>query len=150
MSTPISADVAVIGSGIAGALMASRLASAGIKVLILEAGDTVDRVTAVKTFQQALAKVPESAYPPVPEAMHPVSDRLTQWYRQSGPELFKSTYLKVLGGTTWHWLGSCPRFVPSDFLLHSRFGRGVDWPISYNTLGARAVEDFRPSGALDR
>ena len=134
MSTFVSADVAVIGSGVAGALMASRLASAGVKVVVLEAGDAVDRVAAVKTFQQALVKVPECAYPPVPEAMHPVSDQLDRWYRQSGPELFKSTYLKVLGGTTWHWLGSCPRFVPSDFQLRTRFGRGVDWPISYDTL----------------
>lgn len=134
MSETIVTDVVIIGSGIAGALMASRLAGAGVSVIILEAGDAVDRGNAVQTFHQALEKVPESAYPPIPEAMHPVSNQLTQWYRQSGPELFKSTYLKVLGGTTWHWLGSCPRFLPSDFRLQSQFGRGVDWPISYDTL----------------
>ncbi len=134
MSETITTDVVIIGSGIAGALMASRLAGAGVRVLILEAGDTVDRGRAVQTFQQAVEKVPESAYPPVSEAMHPVSNKLTQWYRQGGAELFKSTYLKVMGGTTWHWLGSCPRFIPSDFRLKTQFGRGVDWPISYDTL----------------
>lgn len=134
MSETITTDVVIIGAGVAGALMASRLASAGVRVVILEAGDTVDRGRAVQTFQQAVEKVPESAYPRISEAMHPVSNDLTQWYRQSGPELFKSTYLKVMGGTTWHWLGSCPRFIPSDFQLETRFGRGVDWPISYDTL----------------
>ncbi|MFT0849521.1 GMC family oxidoreductase [Achromobacter sp. F4_2707] len=134
MSSTIATEVVVIGSGVAGALIASRLASAGVRVVVLEAGGEVDRATAVQTFHQALVKVPECAYPPVPEAMHPVTDRLTQWYRQSGPEQFKSTYLKVLGGTTWHWLGSCPRLLPSDFRLRTQFGRGVDWPISYDTL----------------
>ena len=134
MSATIVTDVVIIGSGVAGALMASRLATAGVRVVILEAGDTVDRGQAVQVFHQAVEKVPECAYPPRPEAMHPVSNNLTQWYRQGGPELFKSTYLKVLGGTTWHWLGSCPRFIPSDFRLKSRFGRGVDWPISYDIL----------------
>lgn len=152
MSTPISTEVVVIGSGVAGALIASRLASAGVRVVILEAGGEVDRATAVQTFQQALVKVPECAYPPVPEAMHPVTDQLTQWYRQSGPELFKSTYLKVLGGTTWHWLGSCPRLLPSDFQLHTQFGRGVDWPISYDTLESyylRAENELGVAGDSD-
>lgn len=134
MSETMTADVVIIGSGVAGALVASRLAGAGWRVIILEAGDAVDRANAVQAFQQAVVKVPESAYPPVPAAMHPVSNGQTQWYRQSGSERFKSTYLKVLGGTTWHWLGSCPRFIPADFRLKTQYGRGVDWPISYGTL----------------
>ncbi|NLZ11023.1 MAG: GMC family oxidoreductase [Alcaligenaceae bacterium] len=130
----VSTDVAIIGSGVAGSLIASRLAQAGLRVCILEAGAVVDRATAVQTFHKALIKVPECAYPPRAEAMHPVTDQLTHWYRQSGPDLFKSTYLKVLGGTTWHWLGSCPRLIPSDFQLNTKFGRAVDWPITYDTL----------------
>jgi choline dehydrogenase-like flavoprotein len=53
---------------------------------------------------------------------------------QDGPDLFKSTYLRVVGGTTWHWLGTTIRLLPSDFRLNTEFGVGVDWPISYADL----------------
>lgn len=134
MTDILTADVVVVGSGVAGALLAATLAEAGVAVLILEAGADVDRNQAVRHFQQALVKVPECAYPTTPQAMHPVSDQPGAWYVQAGPTAFQSTYLKVVGGTTWHWLGSCPRFLPSDFAMQSRFGRAVDWPLSYDTL----------------
>ena len=79
-------------------------------------------------------RVPECPYPPSPEANHPVSNDPDYWYRQVGPNKFKSTYLKVVGGTTWHWLGTCLRFVPNDFRLRTAHGRGLDWPISYHEL----------------
>ncbi len=134
MTTPFSADVLVVGSGVAGALVAAKLAATGAKVCIMEAGAPVNRPEAVQTYWKALIKVPESAYPPVPQAMHPLTHEPKGWYQQSGPDLFKSTYLKRVGGTTWHWLGTCLRLLPSDFALHTRFGRGVDWPISYAEL----------------
>ncbi len=134
MTTPLSADVLIVGSGVAGALVAAKLAADGVKVCIMEAGAPVNRADAVQTYWKALIKVPESAYPPVPQAMHPLTHEPKGWYQQSGPDLFKSTYLKVVGGTTWHWLGTCLRLLPSDFVLRKRFGRGVDWPISYAQL----------------
>lgn len=134
MAEDISADVVVVGSGIAGALLAAGLASAGIKVAILEAGERVDRAAATTRFWNALIKVPECPYPSSSQAMHPVSDDPDYWYRQAGPDKFKSTYLKVVGGTTWHWLGTCLRLLPNDFRLKSAYGRGVDWPISYTEL----------------
>src|SRR5947207_2573564 len=109
----IAADVIIIGSGISGALMAARLADQGIKVAILEAGQKIDRTEAVTRYWNAVIKVPECPYPPTPEAMHPVSDNLDNWYRQTGPDKFASTYIKVVGGTTWHWLGTCLRLVPN-------------------------------------
>jgi len=75
-----------------------------------------------------------SAHPPGPEAEHPISNDPDYWYRQTGPDKFKSTYLKVVVGTTWHWLGTCLRFVPNDFRLSSVYGRGVHWPIAYDEL----------------
>lgn len=134
MSEVHDTDVAVIGSGVAGALIASHLAAQGLKVTILEAGDEVDRSAAVDRYWSAAIKVPECPYPPVPQAMHPVSDNLDFWYQQEGPDKFASTYIKTVGGTTWHWLGTALRFVPSDFQLRTRFGQGVDWPIDYATL----------------
>jgi choline dehydrogenase-like flavoprotein len=134
MTDVIEADVVVIGSGVAGALMAARLAQAGIRVAILEAGDEVDRATALDRFLRAPIKVPESAYPPVAEAPHPVAHRLGDWYLQAGPDAFSSTYLKVVGGTTWHWLGTALRFLPEDFRLRTAYGVGLDWPFGHDEL----------------
>jgi glucose dehydrogenase len=149
MSYTLTADVAIIGSGVAGALIAAHLAERGFKVTILEAGEEVDRSAAVDRYWAAAIKVPECPYPPVPQAMHPVSDNLSFWYQQSGTDKFASTYIKTVGGTTWHWLGTALRMVPADFELRKRFGRGEDWPISYATLSAyydRAERELGVSG----
>lgn len=134
MAADISADVIIVGSGISGALMGARLTASGVKVAILEAGSSVDRSMAVENFWNAVIKVPECPYPPTPQAMHPISSDMDFWYKQVGTDKFQSTYLKQVGGTTWHWLGTCLRFLPRDFSLKSSYGRGVDWPISYNEL----------------
>ena len=134
MADEITADVVIVGSGIAGALTAARLAAAGVTVAILEAGAPVDRADTTQRYRDALIKVPESPYPAVPEAMRPVTNDPDFWYRQQGPDKFKSTYLKAVGGTTWHWLGTCLRFLPNDFHLASAYGRGHDWPVTYSEL----------------
>lgn len=129
-----SAEVVIIGAGISGGLIASRLATAGVKVLVLEAGPRVNRDDAVELYRRAAIKVPECAYPNTPYAPHPASDAPDAYYVQDGPALFGSTYLRQVGGTTWHWLGTVFRFVPDDFRLKTRFGVGVDWPIRYEDL----------------
>ena len=132
--TEIAADVVIVGAGIAGALLAKRLAEAGVYVALLEAGPRIDRAAALRQFVDAPAKTPESPYPATPEADHPLTLDLDHWYRQSGPDKFRSTYLKAVGGTTWHWLGTCIRFLPNDFRLRSVYGQGQDWPIDYAEL----------------
>lgn len=130
----MNADVVIVGSGVAGALVADRLARAGVSVLMLEAGPPVQRGVAMKTFWEALARTPESPYPDVPYAPRPVVTNLQDYYVQEGPDLFKSTYERRVGGTTWHWLGTAMRHRPADFRLRSRYGVGVDWPLSYEDL----------------
>ncbi len=143
-------DVVVVGSGVAGALVAWQLARAGASVTVLEAGPRIDRDAAVETFRLAAAKVPESPYPNTAHAPRPsvldIGIPGTGYFIQDGPEPFGSTYERIVGGTTWHWLGSTPRLLPSDFRMQSTFGVGVDWPISYADLEPWYVRAERAMG----
>ena len=141
-----TADVVIVGSGVAGALVAARLAGSGISVLILEAGPRVSRDQAFDQFTRALVKVPTSPYPNAPYAPHPVEGLEDTYYVQNGPDVFGAAYLRQVGGTTWHWLGTTLRMVPDDFRLRSRFGVGVDWPISYDDLEPWYCEAERALG----
>jgi choline dehydrogenase-like flavoprotein len=60
------------------------------------------------------------------------------YMQQTGQYAFGSTYERVAGGTTKHWLGTCLRFIPDDFVVMSKYKPPVpgayDWPIGYNDL----------------
>jgi choline dehydrogenase-like flavoprotein len=133
-------DVVIIGSGACGAIAAYELSKLGRQVLILEAGETgPDRIELVGTFARAIRKTPGSPYlgragdakapSPEPDAAA-YYDNVTD----ESPETLRSTYLRRVGGSTWHFLGNVPRFVPADFRLKTTYARGVDWPISYDDL----------------
>ncbi len=128
------ADVVIVGAGVAGLLAAWRLAAAGVRVLVLESGPRVNRAEAVETYRQAVVKTPESPYPDVPYAPRPALAALDDYYVHVGPAKFQSNYERRVGGTTWHWLGTCLRHIPSDFAMFSRYGVAADWPLTYDDL----------------
>jgi glucose dehydrogenase len=131
----ISTDVIVVGSGIAGALVATGLARHGVKVVMIEAGPRVNRGEAVGKQQASLNRdVPEAPYPRESYAPSPATLNPKNYLVQKGPELFGSTYERLVGGTTWHWLGTSLRLMPNDFRMKTKYGIGVDWPISYKEL----------------
>jgi choline dehydrogenase-like flavoprotein len=154
-------DVVIVGSGIAGALIAKVLATAGRKVLIIEAGEQMppDINGYMNRFLNSISKVPESPYTPElfdanglvnprnVNAGRPTvlslgpRNRFGDWKDpkqsyliQQGPLPFASTYERINGGTSRHWLGTSLRFLPSDFEMKTRFNRFVDWPIKYDRL----------------
>lgn len=45
-----------------------------------------------------------------------------------------STYERMVGGTTWHWLGTSLRLLPSDIQTRTNYQYGTDWPIPYVEL----------------
>jgi glucose dehydrogenase len=166
----IKCDVAIVGSGFAGALIANELSQHGISVVILEAGPgiTPNINDSMRRFYKASVKVPESAYPPdlfvdpVNQAAgRPTSVMLstTSWKDgkqsyliQKGPRPFTSTYERVAGGTS-HWLGTSLRLVPRDFTMKTSYGKGQsnfpfpDWPKaitpqSLNSCYARAEAEL--------
>ena len=154
----IKCDVAIVGSGFAGALIANELSQRGIKVVVLEAGEGIrpNINDYMKRFYKADAKVPESPFPPkfqdtdgklldpaVVAAGRPTvlstlastwQDPKQSYLLQDGKRRpFMSTYERVAGGTS-HWLGTSLRFVPRDFTMKTSYGKNQssfplpDWP----------------------
>ena len=135
MDSEYNADVVIVGGGIAGALMALELAKSNANVLIIEAGDRIDRSKAIANYMNTPGRNNDTPYSPISKsAPYPSMMNPNEYYIQTGPDQFQSTYIKALGGTTWHWLGTALRFVPNDFKMKSIYGVGVDWPIGYNDL----------------
>lgn len=163
VESSITCDVAIVGSGFAGSLIANELSKKGIKVVILEAGPGAlpNFNDYMKSFYEATAKVPESPYPPAVfdskgEFRDPATvtvgrpssltlgpstwkDTKISYLDQTGKHPFKSTYERLAGGTS-HWMGLTPRLVPNDFLMNTAYGNGQqdfpgpDWPIKYEDV----------------
>ena len=135
-------DVVIVGAGVNGALIAKRLTQAGLRVLVLEAGPATawsfgDYTAHLNHFFEASGKNPESAWPPAGNAPQPDTADVRSgdgYFVQLGPDKYGSSYTRLLGGSTLHWLGVCLRMLPEDFELRTRYGVGRDWPIGYADL----------------
>ncbi|MHC1479373.1 GMC family oxidoreductase [Frateuria aurantia] len=131
-----SAEVVIIGAGVAGSMAAYKMAQAGIDVLVLESGPELDRDQIVENFRNSPLKGDfMDPYPEKPWAPQPKFQPLDNGYLiQKGPSPYQAMYLRGVGGTTWHWAGEIFRLLPNDFRLKSLYGVGRDWPISYDDL----------------
>ena len=151
-------DVIVIGSGVAGAVTAWKLSELGsYRILILEAGDNGisngQRVQFHHTMDtQGNRGDPFAPYkdlmsrkfaPAAEGSQRELDDQRNDPnnYYDYPTEItaktndpFKASYNRMVGGSTWTWRGNTPRFIPSDFRLHRRFGVGRDWPLDYDDL----------------
>ena len=142
-------DVVIVGAGFAGAILAKQLAAQKKRVLVLEAGIYTPPTNEAYqkflfNFYGQIFKVPDSPYPRVPNANQadglditacsPEKPDTNGYLVQMGPQPFGSDYVRRMGGTSLHWLGVCFRMLPNDFRLSSKYGRGVDWPMSYDDL----------------
>ena len=136
-------DVLIAGAGIAGALIGHQLSRAGVAVTFVDAGDRAYFDTAtgadqrgdlVRRFFAAPVKTTNSAFPNLAAAPSPDEGALNAYFVERGPAPFQSTYLRMVGGTTYHWLGTALRYTPGTFAERSRYGRGADWPFGYDEL----------------
>jgi choline dehydrogenase-like flavoprotein len=139
-------DVAIVGAGVAGAILGARLAAAHKKVVILEHGpnwkstDLVSSQIWSRRIKWGGARVEQSG-------KNPVGYNFNMGWGS--------------GGSAIHHYAQWPRLHPEDFRSKTLFGRGVDWPISYEDLqpyydrvqeqvgvsGDAAREPWRPPGA---
>lgn len=125
-ASEISADVCVLGGGIAGMLLAERLLDRGRRVLIVERGTAMTTVERLKQgshadplpFNRSPIRLPQEDPPP------------------RGPRTrYDRTYpfwpVYNLGGCSNNYFGNLPRFHPSHFDQEAFGGANRRWPIRY-------------------
>lgn len=113
-------DAIVIGTGAGGAPLLSRLAKAGLKVVALEAGKLWDPQTDFATDEREQSKLFWNF-----ERLSAGEDPVSFGRNNSGIGV---------GGSTLHYTAYTPRPLPDGFHLHSDFGVGYNWPITYYDL----------------
>jgi choline dehydrogenase-like flavoprotein len=154
-------QVAIIGSGPGGAAIAWSLASAGVKVTILEAGPRYQpradyRLHLPDWEQQHFPEKVSSQGRQTHAPLQPLEKRwdvLRSWNHLSGNLIRGSTrhfsgysHVVGVGGTTLHYAGESHRLHPAAMKMHSRFGVAADWPFDYDELEPFYVEAERGIG----
>jgi choline dehydrogenase-like flavoprotein len=113
-------DLVIVGAGAGGSVLAQRLARAGWRIVILEAGP----------FWH-----PDEDWVSDEAGSHKLYWTQKRIIGGSDPqELGKNNSGRGVGGSMVHYAGYTPRFHPSDFETFSRDRVGADWPISYADL----------------
>ncbi len=139
-------DAIVVGSGASGSNFAARLAEGGKRVVILEAGPARTAADLVSSTLYA-RRVKWTGPQVIDEGRNPVGF------------VFNSGF--GTGGSAMHHYAVWPRLHAEDFQMHSRYGRGLDWPLGYDDLapyydevqaeagvaGDATKEVWRPPGA---
>jgi choline dehydrogenase-like flavoprotein len=113
-------DLVVVGAGAGGSVLAQRLVRRGWKVVVLEKGPFWDPDHDWVSDEKGSA------------GLYWTDNRII-----SGGDpidLGKNNSGVGVGGSMTHFAGYVPRLHPSDFLVRSRDGVAVDWPISYDEL----------------
>lgn len=139
-------DVVIVGAGAAGSLAAARLAAAGKSVTVLESGPawTVQSLVSSQIWARRLKWGGPRV---VLDGANPFGHSMAMGWG--------------LGGAALHHYANWPRLRPEDFRLKTLYGRGADWPISYEELrpwydliqgeigisGDAEAEVWRPPGA---
>src|SRR5512143_1149607 len=149
MSDAPQYDAIVIGGGPIGAHVAKKLSAEKKTVLLLEAGRAGGLTyegyrSYIENYYTRVVKDTNSPYPYNASAPSPNDSDILKIVKgapdlvgyqvEVGPYAFGSTYLRQLGGTSLHWLGTTPRFVPNDFHINTTYGVGIDWPLTYDEL----------------
>jgi choline dehydrogenase-like flavoprotein len=139
-------DVVIVGGGASGILLAAKLSEAGKKVVVLEQGPPFEMRDLISSDIWA-RRLKWGGPPVLSEGKTPVG--------------FNFNVGWGVGGAALHHYGNWPRLHPEDFRMKSLYGRGLDWPISYDDLrpyydriqlevglaGDHVAEVWRPAGA---
>lgn len=139
-----STKVLIIGSGVAGSLVATSLLSRGWgPVTMLEAGPPV-RMRDPRLWLDFVT----TGIAPY-DLLYDNPDDFTWSGDPEQPWAIHESRVIGRGGSTLHWGGWCPRFMPEDFALYSNAKQGIDWPFGYDDLEpyyCRAEEYLQVAG----
>jgi choline dehydrogenase-like flavoprotein len=118
MATHEKVDVAIVGAGPTGAIFADILTKAGKKVVILEFGPDWKHQDFISSeiWGRRIKHAPQFQ---MAGRNNPGHGSNAGW---------------GAGGSMLHWFANFPRLLPVDFKVKSQYGRGMDWPISYDDL----------------
>ncbi len=129
-SHKLSADYVIVGAGIIGAMLAAKLAKTGASGTDARSGCPChawrNRGGVFDSPAAATGCRPTHRWTPHPT---PSTSRktTTTWCRLALTP-YKAEYIRMVGGTSWHWAAHAWRNVPGDFKIKSLYGVGVDWP----------------------
>ncbi len=110
-------DMVIVGCGAGGGTLAQRLARAGWRIVVLDAGPFWD---------------PDEDWVSDEAGSHHIYWTDKRIIAGEDPvELGKNNSGRGVGGSMVHYAGYTPRFHPSDFATRTLDGVGADWPITY-------------------
>ncbi|HKT10477.1 MAG TPA: GMC family oxidoreductase [Terriglobia bacterium] len=142
-------DAVVVGSGASGGWAVKRLAEAGLKVALLDAGplqkdeNFTEHMAPYQMKYRDMAREVILKTRPIQGQFYDCSETNYHWYANDLDEPF-TTYpgmpftwggrLRIGGGRTNVWGRLSLRYSDLDFKAASHDGYGVDWPLSYKDL----------------
>jgi len=116
-------DIIAVGAGFATSFFLHRYlakTSGPVRVLVLEAG-------ALKSHGDQLA---EGDPLRVTERRQAQADK--HFVNKTPEKIWR--FFTGFGGGSNCWVACAPRLIPEDFELKTRYGIGMDWPLTYSEL----------------
>jgi choline dehydrogenase-like flavoprotein len=133
MSEEIRTDYFIAGAGIAGILLAGRLAASGRRVLLADQGprfSEADRAGIIRRIHRTLNDFADYNDETDPAMITPHTSAGES--AETAPWSYQRVY--GIGGTALHFDGIMIRPLAEDLQVKTLYGYGRDWPISYAEL----------------
>lgn len=145
MSRMVKTDYCIAGCGIAGAILASKMAASGKNIVVLEQGPRFSEEDREKMIARAaetlndFADYNDEVFPGTvtPHTSAKPEGQVAEWAAQR---------LFGVGGTALHFEGFMIRPREEDLQVKTLYGYGRDWPISYGELEPWLLRAERETG----